>query len=403
MNSNHTKHILFIRRLATGRGWGGLEKLVMEWFHHIDFQKCRVTLAVNAGCAISYTERLSKGRFPVKIVEYPFLLEGDSWKKFTGSLRFFKSMRPHTVVFLQGAFTDFSLVHTLAAFLVTGGRVYMHENLGAPVTPERHPRTYFGFIPSLELWRKKRLLVRSGRSFLTQQILVVSQEIKDRMVNLWGYPRDKVRVMYHGVDTDHFCPSPETRAEMRRKMGIGEKDMVIISTARLSPVKCLDRLIDAFDAVWKDHPRSWLLMVGGGVLEEDLKRLAASKTAKDRIVFTGLQQEIAPYLKMSDIFVLPSDNEGLSLALLEAMSTGLICVSTDCTGSGEVIVDGQNGYIVEKNTAAVLAALKKILAMPADARRQISQKGIEFIRKNFEARDRIKAALDTLEIPTHLN
>src|SRR3989338_1099457 len=396
---NNVKHFLFLRRLPAGKGWGGLEKLAMEWFARIDYKHCRVSIAVNQGCQSNYAERLPQSNLPVNLVEYSFPVEGDWWKKFIGTMKFLRQVKPSTVVFLQGAFTDFSLAHTLAGFVATGGRVYMHENLGAPDSPEKFNKRYLGLVPSLELWWHKKVAFKNIRALFTRNILVVSQEIKDRLVDLWHYPKNKVQVTYHGVDTVHYSPSLEIRNKTRKTLGIGENDVVIISTARLSPVKRLERLGEAFDGLHRGFPQTWLLMVGGGTQEQELKKLAQGQASRDRILFFGLQTDVTPYLRASDIFVLPSDNEGLSLALLEAMATGLICVSTNCTGSAEVITDGQNGYIVEKSTAEVLKALRTILAAAPEMRRRMAQTGIEFVRNNFEINSRAKAVLDILEIP----
>lgn len=396
---NNPKHILFLRRMVTGKGWGGLEKLVMEWFARIDYRKCDITVGVNQGCQTSYTQRLAQSSLPVKLVQYSFPFEGNPWIKFWEAFKFFREMKPSTIIFLQGAFTDFSLAHAIAGFLVTGGKVYMHENLGAPASPEKFKKRYFGLVPSLELWWHKILIIKNLRPLFTRKVLVVSQEIKDRLVKLWRYPADKVKVTYHGVDTVHYAPSAQARAEMRRTLGIADADTVIISTARLNPVKRLERLIEAFDQIHTEFPNTWLLMLGGGMMESQLKDLANSKRARGRILFFGLQQEVIAYLQASDIFVLPSDNEGLSLALLEAMATGLICLSTNCTGTSEVITDKKNGYIVEKSVEGVLIGLRTILKLSAQDRQQMVDAGLTFVRSNFEINSRVKDVLKFLDIP----
>ena len=142
-------------------------------------------------------------------------------------------------------------------------------------------------------------------------------------------------------------------------------------------------------------------MAGNGPLDEELRKLAASSSCRDRIIFLGNLEDTADYLKMSDIFVLSSDNEGLSLALLEAMASGLLCISTDCTGSGEVIQDGVTGFLVDKSAEAVLQGMRKaVLLSPADKQR-ITQAAVKCVRENFEINARIKLIFDDMGLPYH--
>ena len=99
----------------------------------------------------------------------------------------------------------------------------------------------------------------------------------------------------------------------------------------------------------------------------------------NKILFMGNVDNVGDYLKMSDIFVLSSDNEGFGIALVEAMATGLICVATKCPGPNEIIQDGVNGFLVEKNAEGVLDGLKKAarsFTMPQEV--EIQGKGHPF-------------------------
>ena len=90
---------------------------------------------------------------------------------------------------------------------------------------------------------------------------------------------------------------------------------------------------------------------------------------------------------------------GLSLAFLEALASGLICVTTRCTGTTEVIQDGYNGFLVDKSMAAVKEGIDKALKLSWPKKEEISRNAAQFVREHFEIEKNIAAALKTLDIP----
>lgn len=393
------KHYVFLRRLPRVLPWGGLEKLMMEWFERIDYKNCRVTLAITPGGKELFGPRLAAKGLPIEIIEFPWDFTGGAIKNFWAMLKFLKPLNPSTAIYIQGAFTDFRLATILAGYILAKGNVYMHENLGALAPLEKTSRRYFGFIRGFGIWWYRELLHSSFRAHFTKKILVVSQEIKDRMVSLWAYPEHKIEVGYHGVDLRRFAPSPEKYKKTREMLKISASDVVIIATVRFAQEKCLHRLIDAFDILCRDFSNLHLLMAGSGPLEKDLLALAAGKTSRDKIKFLGHVNDVTDYLCTSDIYVLSSDNEGLSLAFLEAMATGLICVSTKCTGSSEVLQNGINGFLVEKSTEGVLEGIRTALSLTWPDRRKVSDAARQFVHKKFDINERVEKVLGAFGVP----
>ncbi|MBX2993082.1 MAG: glycosyltransferase family 4 protein, partial [Bacteroidetes bacterium] len=205
---------------------------------------------------------------------------------------------------------------------------------------------------------------------------------------------------YHGVDVSLYNPSGETRTRLREEFRIPLTDTVIVSTAMLVPVKCIDRLVKAFAAACRTRHNLRLVIVGTGSEYEPLAEMAASfgKTIRERIVFLGFRNDIARLLQMSDIYVLPSDSEGLPLACLEAMSTGLICMATDSGGTAEVIRDGQNGFLVERSEAGVTEGVQKVLDLCDEKRREISANARDFVKQHFNLESNIRSGLGVLRL-----
>lgn len=133
----------------------------------------------------------------------------------------------------------------------------------------------------------------------------------------------------------------DTKKELRASLGLPPNGLITIFTGRLVAGKRVDQLVAIWPAVRAHHRQAFLLVLGSGPEEEALKQAAGAG-----ILFAGRVEDVAPYLKASDLFILPSAAEGLSVALLEAMATGLPAISTNVGGAPDVIKHGQNGWLV---------------------------------------------------------
>ena len=92
------------------------------------------------------------------------------------------------------------------------------------------------------------------------------------------------------------------------------------------------------------------VVVGGGELERSLKELAVELSVGDRVTFAGQQPDVTPWLAQSRVFVLTSESEGLSLALMEAMTVGLPCVVSNVGELGELVEHGRTGFLVDEDS-----------------------------------------------------
>lgn len=136
----------------------------------------------------------------------------------------------------------------------------------------------------------------------------------------------------------------------------------IVTAGRLTPQKNQKMLITAFAEAVKEYPYTYLEIFGDGELKEELSALAETLGVGEKVIFKGNVLDLHRQISDSAAFVLSSDYEGLSNALLEAMMMGLPCISTDCAGSDEYIVDGENGLLVPVGDEKAMAtALKRIL------------------------------------------
>jgi glycosyltransferase involved in cell wall biosynthesis len=396
------KHYVFVRRMPQTIVWGGLEKLLLEWLERINYQECQVTLAVTPAGKALFEPHFAAKNLPVEVVEFSLNFKGNMVKQFLEMYRFLRPLKPSTVILVQGIFTDFYLGIVLASFLVTRNHVYMHENLSVPPPEEKTSKYHWGVIPGIGLWWYRQKFYNNFRSLFSRKIFVVSQEIQDQLIRHWGYPRQKVAVAYHGVDLRKFSFSPFRREKMRKELNIPLTDFVFIISSRLTKEKSIDRAIEAFDRLTTNRDHVWLLILGEGNLRQSLEQFAQQKRCKDRIMFLGFRNNVEDFLVAADCYVSSSNIEGLSIALLEAMATGLPCVATNCTGTTELLERSQSGFLVEKTIEGVLQSMQKVVSLAPEEQKSLSQKGTRFIAEHFDVERQIAGILSAMQIPHNL-
>jgi glycosyltransferase involved in cell wall biosynthesis len=144
---------------------------------------------------------------------------------------------------------------------------------------------------------------------------------------------------------------------------------VICTVARLHPDKGHRFLFQAAERLAERYPTAAFAIVGRGDEEQALRAQAAGSIAAERIHFLGERSDVPEILASSDLFVLPSLNEGLSIAMLEAMAVGVPVVATDVGGASDILTTGRTGWLVPSGDPAALAdAIADALGHPERAR-----------------------------------
>lgn len=145
-----------------------------------------------------------------------------------------------------------------------------------------------------------------------------------------------------------------------------EKDLVV-TVGRLHPYKNQQMLIDAIEIVRKQVPNVMCILYGDGQLQEALNLSINKKGLQKNVILAGKKMNVLDYVARAKVFVMTSDLEGLSNALIEAMMLEKICITTDYEGADELINNGVNGIIVQRKNVQELAdQLIKILLDTGD-------------------------------------
>jgi glycosyltransferase involved in cell wall biosynthesis len=188
------------------------------------------------------------------------------------------------------------------------------------------------------------------------KIITISGATKDYVLRLGAKP-SKVKVIYNGVDLARFRPITGKREEMRKKLGIPQHAIVILTVRRLVYKNGIDTLIDAANIAVKKNPKIIFLVVGKGPDLESVKLQVAQLGIEPNFRLAGFvsDEELPSYYNVADLFVLPSKSgEGLPLVALEAMACGLPVIATNVGGIREVLSEDY-GKLVPPNQPELFA------------------------------------------------
>lgn len=192
---------------------------------------------------------------------------------------------------------------------------------------------------------------------------VISQEI-DHELSEMGVPAERRLFIPNGVDTDRFQPATDQRS-VRAALGLPTDIPIVLYAGRLVPEKRVDLLVDVWPMIRSRFPEALLVIAGSGEQESALRAAAGAG-----VRFVGAVDNVPAYLQAADVFILPSSTEGLSNAMLEAMSAGLAVVATAVGGAPDLITHGENGWLfAPDDTPALRLGLETLLADAALRRR----------------------------------
>ena len=192
-------------------------------------------------------------------------------------------------------------------------------------------------------------------SFLT----VLSNYLKERALRL-GY-KGQVEIIPNGVNVYKFEKeiSKEGKMEMRKRWGVGEDDVVLITTSRLTKKNGIGYVIRALP---KLSLNTKFVVCGEGELESELKNLAKELGVSGRVIFEGTvsHADLPKYLKSSDIFIRPSLSEGFGVSFIEAYASRVPVVATRVGGIADFLEDGKTGYVCDpSNPESVAQAVQR--------------------------------------------
>ena len=185
----------------------------------------------------------------------------------------------------------------------------------------------------------------------------------------------------------HHCGILTSRFEFKSVLEKNNKIPIIISVARLTPMKGLDTLIKASSLLHKKGLKHKIILVGHGTYKKFLINLSNNLGIQNSIEFKDYctPEEIRNYLYVSNLFVLASKIEGIPVAVMEAMSTGLPVITTNISGIPELIENNKDGFLINPGEPVALSnKIEKVLEMPRNELQKISSNARKKIEMYFD-------------------
>lgn len=260
----------------------------------------------------------------------------------------------------------FDLIQSIESISLVGTQAYSHFchraylnnhwNATKPTGLRRYARwlnhQLFALMEPLVYRRVKRVIVPSRG--LARELTALYTDI---------LPKNGVHIIANPVKIDRMQrPTAFDRDSQRAQLGFQPDDLVFVFIALGHfERKGLPLLLEAAAQTGLDAVK--LLVVGGSeAMIADYKARASALGIADRMVFVGLQQDVRPYLWASDVFAFPSSYEVFPLVSLEAAAAGLPLLTTPLNGVEEFLVEGVNGWCVERTSAALTEKMQYIVA-----------------------------------------
>ena len=250
--------------------------------------------------------------------------------------------------------------------------ITIHTTYHGYIVQGLNPKIYYKSASKIERYCLNK--VKEGR--FTGVSLQVNKELEEI-----GIKKERITYIPNGVDTKRFKPSGNKKM-LRKKFGIPEENLMILSVGRLSEQKQPLKLIEVFSKIETEIEDATLAIAGKGELLEGTKELAKEKKLKN-VRFLGYvdEKEKTDLYACSDFYVMTSKYEGQPLTLLEAMSSGLPCIVSDIPNLG-IVEDAGCGIIVDFDDSG--KAAEKIIAYLERDNLDHSKNAREYVVNNMD-------------------
>jgi|GEM_PF-5807580 len=235
---------------------------------------------------------------------------------------------------LQNFFINNHTTVTVLCALITGKPVIIRE---ANVSQsDKNKQNYEkNFIQKIlyNLYRK------------SSAFIALTEEIKEELIEKFKFPPEKIFLIPNGVS----LPEKTDRENSRQKLNLAADSIISLIVAKLEKQKNYIQLFDAWKIVIESFPNAILLCLGDGIERNYYEKYIKKIRCENNIILVGTTDNIKDYYQAADLFILPSLYEGMSNALLEAMSYGLPCIASNIRANEFLINHNENGLLFDLN------------------------------------------------------
>jgi len=259
-----------------------------------------------------------------------------------------------------------------------------------------HPIIITAWGSDLFVQPKPKLLWRFIAKYALKKadlVVCLSSTLKEEISKL-GIEIGRLRTILLGVDTEKFHPMSRDE-RLKKQLGIGKFQPVVISTRKLSAIYNVESLIRAVPRVLAEIPQTKFVIIGNGEQEEYLHEVVKTLCVSESVKFVGwvIHNQLPKYLSLADIYVSTSISDGASNSLFEAMACELTSVVSDIPANHPWIEDGENGFLFPEKDYETLASRIIYTINNEEERKNFGKKSRKIVQRKAEH----KVGMDKLE------
>ena len=216
-------------------------------------------------------------------------------------------------------------------------------------------------------------------------VLTNSRLVGHNLVSRKVVPAARIHVVPNGIRLQQFMSNEVSRRTIRDEFQVPDDNFLWLAVGRLHAAKGYPVLLKAFSRLVAEYPTARLIIVGDGPAAGALDELSRNLGISDRVCFAGERTDIADLLSAADSLVLSSEWEGLPNIIIEAQAAGLPVVATEVGGVGELVFEGENGYLASPGDPAGLSTkMLRMMMLSAQQREQMGGAGKRQVEETFE-------------------
>jgi glycosyltransferase involved in cell wall biosynthesis len=258
-----------------------------------------------------------------------------------------------------------------------------------PVLFTEHGRFYPDYPSLKRKWFNNALVGSRDR------IVAVGKSVRQALIDNEGLSPKRVRVIYNGISVSQETGASIDRRAVRRSLGAGDDDFIVLQVARLDPIKDHKTAIRAFQRAVQVDPRIRLMIVGDGMERAAIEREIDDCSLEKSVLLLGPRNDVPKLLAAADAFLLTSVSEGIPVTVIEAMAVGVPVVATAVGGMPELITDRVSGLLVPAGDVIGIADALIEISRDEELRNSLALRAKKEAENNF-SEDRMIASYDQI-------
>jgi glycosyltransferase involved in cell wall biosynthesis len=272
--------------------------------------------------------------------------------------------------------------------LCNGSRTLKYAALVKRFNPDLKAKWVYRVIDSAQYWNRNPMVVWTYKKFIISAMdaaVGVSNKSLQEMKVHYQFNKPSIAIP-RAIDIPHFSnfvPDPD----LRKSWGIAEGAFVVLFLGNFTRQKRPDRFVEVIRTVREKYHQVHGLMVGDGPLKNDMVRIIQQAELEFAFTFTGYQQDVRPFISMSDLLMLTSDTEGMPGVVLEAAALGRSTISGAVGGVEEFIESGKNGVVTPSLEVSSFAAALEKLVVNDDVLQELSLVAMEKVGLKYAVQE----------------